>query len=97
MSLHTLRQDWFSNVRNDLLAGLVAALALIPDAIAFSVIADVDPKAGLQASFSREPTRMLFAFDGRSVPPQGGRDAGLQQGAHGTPLCRSGQYGKPLR
>jgi MFS superfamily sulfate permease-like transporter len=30
------RQDWFSNVRNDLLAGLVVALALIPKAIAFS-------------------------------------------------------------
>ena len=52
MSLHTLRQDWFSNVRNDLLAGLVVALALIPEAIAFSIIAGVDPKVGLYASFS---------------------------------------------
>ncbi|MBP6113045.1 MAG: SulP family inorganic anion transporter, partial [Sphingobium sp.] len=51
MSLHTLRQDWFSNVRNDLLAGLVVALALIPEAIAFSIIAGVDPKVGLYASF----------------------------------------------
>lgn len=40
MSLHSLRQDWFSNVRNDLLAGLVVALALIPEAIAFSIIPD---------------------------------------------------------
>lgn len=39
------------NVRNDLLAGLVVALALIPEAIAFSVIAGVDPKVGLYASF----------------------------------------------
>jgi sulfate permease, SulP family len=46
------RQDWLSNVRNDLLAGLVVALALIPEAIAFSIIAGVDPKVGLYASFS---------------------------------------------
>lgn len=48
---NTIRQDWFSNVRNDLLAGLVVALALIPEAIAFSIIAGVDPKVGLYASF----------------------------------------------
>lgn len=52
MSLQSLRQDWLSNVRNDLLAGLVVALALIPEAIAFSIIAGVDPKVGLYASFS---------------------------------------------
>ncbi|MDP3454723.1 SulP family inorganic anion transporter [Methyloversatilis sp.] len=51
MSIKTLRQDWLSNVRNDLLAGLVVALALIPEAIAFSIIAGVDPKVGLYASF----------------------------------------------
>lgn len=42
---------WLSNVRNDLLAGLVVALALIPEAIAFSIIAGVDPRVGLYASF----------------------------------------------
>jgi SulP family sulfate permease len=47
-----LRQDWLSNIRGDLLAGLVVALALIPEAIAFSIIAGVDPKVGLYASFS---------------------------------------------
>jgi len=47
-----LRTEWFGNVRNDLLAGLVVALALIPEAIAFSIIAGVDPKVGLYASFS---------------------------------------------
>jgi SulP family sulfate permease len=46
------RQDWMSNGRNDVLAGLVVALALIPEAIAFSIIAGVDPKVGLYASFS---------------------------------------------
>lgn len=52
MSIQNLRQDWLSNVRNDVLAGLVVALALIPEAIAFSIIAGVDPKVGLYASFS---------------------------------------------
>ena len=51
MSFQKIRQDWLSNVRNDLLAGLVVALALIPEAIAFSIIAGVDPKVGLYASF----------------------------------------------
>ena len=44
-------QSWFSNVRGDLLSGTVVALALIPEAIAFSIIAGVDPKVGLYASF----------------------------------------------
>ncbi|EWS65044.1 Bicarbonate transporter BicA [Hydrogenophaga sp. T4] len=52
MSLQKIQQDWFANVRNDVLAGLVVALALIPEAIAFSIIAGVDPKVGLYASFS---------------------------------------------
>lgn len=52
MLLQTIRRDWLSNIRNDLLAGVVVALALIPEAIAFSVIAGVDPKIGLYASFS---------------------------------------------
>ena len=46
-----LSQEWFSNPRGDLLAGLVVALALIPEAIAFSIIAGVEPKVGLYASF----------------------------------------------
>ena len=47
-----LKTEWFGNLRADLLAGLVVALALIPEAIAFSIIAGVDPKVGLYASFS---------------------------------------------
>lgn len=50
--LATIQQQWFSNTRADLLSGLVVALALIPEAIAFSIIAGVDPKVGLYASFS---------------------------------------------
>jgi len=44
-------QEWFSNPRRDVIAGMVVALALIPEAIAFSIIAGVDPKVGLYASF----------------------------------------------
>jgi SulP family sulfate permease len=46
-----LRTNWFGNIRGDILAGIVVALALIPEAIAFSIIAGVDPKVGLYASF----------------------------------------------
>jgi SulP family sulfate permease len=51
-SLFAYRDQWFGNIRGDVLAGLVVALALIPEAIAFSIIAGVDPKVGLFASFS---------------------------------------------
>lgn len=57
----SLRNNWFSNVRGDLLAGLVVALALIPEAIAFSIIAGVDPKVGLYASFC---IAVIIAFVG---------------------------------
>lgn len=56
-----IRADWIGNIRGDLLAGLVVALALIPEAIAFSLIAGVDPKIGLYASFS---IAVLIAFTG---------------------------------
>jgi len=52
MILSSTKHDWFGNIRGDLLAGLVVALALIPEAIAFSIIAGLDPKVGLYASFS---------------------------------------------
>jgi sulfate permease, SulP family len=57
----SLKQDWFGNIRGDLLAGLVVALALIPEAIAFSIIAGVDPKVGLYASFC---IAVVIAFTG---------------------------------
>lgn len=52
LSIHAYRSQWLGNIRGDLLSGLVVALALIPEAIAFSIIAGVDPKVGLYASFS---------------------------------------------
>jgi sulfate permease, SulP family len=47
-----LRDEWFANPGVNLLSGLVVALALIPEAVSFSIIAGVDPKVGLYASFS---------------------------------------------
>lgn len=49
--IYSLREQWFGNVRGDILSGVLVALALIPEAIAFSLIAGVDPKVGLYASF----------------------------------------------
>ncbi len=51
MKVQTLQEEWFGNIRGDILAGIVVALALIPEAIAFSIIAGVDPMVGLYASF----------------------------------------------
>ncbi|RXZ66069.1 SulP family inorganic anion transporter [Pelagerythrobacter rhizovicinus] len=48
----SLKREWLSNPRGDILAGIVVALALIPEAIGFSIIAGVDPRVGLYASFS---------------------------------------------
>ncbi|MDR9467952.1 SulP family inorganic anion transporter [Marinospirillum sp.] len=59
--IQSIKQNWFSNVRGDLLAGIVVALALIPEAIAFSIIAGVDPKVGLYASFCMA---VVIAFTG---------------------------------
>lgn len=56
-----IKQDWFSNIRGDLLSGIVVALALIPEAIAFSIIAGVDPKVALYVSFC---IAIVIAFTG---------------------------------
>ncbi len=49
-SFASLKREWLSNPRAELLAGIVVALALIPEAIGFSIIAGVDPRVGLYAS-----------------------------------------------
>ncbi len=49
--IETIKNEWFSNIRGDILSGIVVALALIPEALAFSIIAGVDPMVGLYASF----------------------------------------------
>ena len=59
------KEEWFSNIRTDVLAGLVVGLALIPESIAFSAIAGVDPQVGLYASFCIAVT--IAFFGGRSA------------------------------
>ncbi|MEL3959877.1 SulP family inorganic anion transporter [Lysinibacillus endophyticus] len=59
--MQSLKQQWFGNVRGDILSGIVVALALIPEAIAFSIIAGVDPMVGLYASFI---IAVIIAFAG---------------------------------
>ncbi|CQR46520.1 Bicarbonate transporter BicA [Paraliobacillus sp. PM-2] len=61
MTISNIKQEWFSNVKGDILAGMVVALALIPEAIAFSIIAGVDPMVGLYASFC---IAVVIAFTG---------------------------------
>jgi SulP family sulfate permease len=60
LALNQYRTDWFGNIRNDLMAGLVVALALIPESIAFSIMAGVDPKVGLYSSFLIAVTIAFF-------------------------------------
>lgn len=59
--IKSIQGNWLTNIRGDLLAGIVVALALIPEAIAFSIIAGVDPKVGLYASFC---IAVIIAFVG---------------------------------
>lgn len=61
MSFAQYRTEWFGNVPRDLISGLLVALALIPEAISFAVIAGVDPKVALYASFS---IATIIAFAG---------------------------------
>jgi Sulfate permease and related transporters (MFS superfamily) len=49
--IEQMKKEWFSNIKGDILSGIVVALALIPEAIASSIIAGVDPMVGLYASF----------------------------------------------
>ena len=82
-----LQRDWLGNIRGDVLAGLVVALALIPEAIAFSIIAGVDPKVGLYASFSiavisaiagGRPGMISAATAATAVPSGGARRGALR-------------------
>lgn len=50
--MHTMKLQWFGNIRADILAGIVVGLALIPEALAFAFIAGVDPRVALYASFT---------------------------------------------
>ena len=91
------RQQWLATPRRDLLAGTVVALALIPEAIAFSIIAGVDPAVGLYASFVIAVTiafvggrpAMISAATGAMALLMGGlvRDHGLEYLFAASILC----------
>ena len=104
--LQSFQQEWFSNITPDLLSGIVVALALIPEAIAFSIIAGVDPKVGLYASFiisvvtsfiGGRPA-MISAATGamallmRPLIAEYGAEAGLQYLLAASILCGIFQY-----
>jgi len=59
-----LRQEWFGSIKGDLLAGIVVCMALIPEAIGFSIVAGVDPMIGVYASFCM--SLIISIFGGRT-------------------------------
>ncbi|PKL59993.1 MAG: sodium-independent anion transporter, partial [Methanomicrobiales archaeon HGW-Methanomicrobiales-4] len=61
MNVESIKKEWFSHIKGDTLAGMTVALALIPESIAFSIIAGVDPMVGLYASFC---IALVIAFAG---------------------------------
>ena len=61
--MKTRKEEWFSNIKDDLLAGIVVCMALIPEAIGFSIVAGVDPMVGVYASFCI--SLMTSIFGGR--------------------------------
>lgn len=58
-----LRHEWFGNFKMDLVAGIVVCMALIPEAIGFSIVAGVDPMIGVYGSFCI--ALMTSVFGGR--------------------------------
>ncbi len=61
MNVQILKKEWFSHIKGDTLSGITVALALIPESIAFSIIAGVDPMVGLYASLC---IAIVIAFTG---------------------------------
>lgn len=59
--MNEIKKEWFGNTKQDILSGMVVAIALIPEAIGFSIIAGVNPMMGLYASFC---IAMITAFFG---------------------------------
>ena len=78
-----MKREWFGNVRADILSGIVVALALIPEAIAFSIIAGVDPMVGLYASFC---IAVIIAFVGGRPGMISAATGGIGAGSFGERL-----------
>ena len=54
------KEEWLGNVKNDLISGIVVCMALIPEAIGFSIVAGVDPMVGVYASFCLSLVTSIF-------------------------------------
>ncbi|MFF2450510.1 SulP family inorganic anion transporter [Neobacillus sp. NPDC058068] len=80
MNVSKIKYEWFGNIKGDILSGTVVALALIPEAIAFSIIAGVNPMVGLYASFC---IALVIAF-------VGGRPAMISAATGATALLMGG-------
>lgn len=80
LNVETIKYEWFGNIKGDILSGTVVALALIPEAIAFSIIAGVNPMVGLYASFC---IALVIAF-------VGGRPAMISAATGATALLMGG-------
>ena len=55
------KQEWFGNIRGDILAGIVVCLALFPEVIGFMIVAGVPPIVGVYALFSSQPSQPFSA------------------------------------
>ncbi len=62
--MKNFKQEWFGNIKGDILAGIVVCMALIPEAIGFSIVAGVDPMIGVYSSFCI--TVIISIFGGRT-------------------------------
>ncbi|HAT32164.1 MAG TPA: sodium-independent anion transporter [Janthinobacterium sp.] len=51
MKNNTFREEWFSNIQKNVLAGLTSSFALVPECIAFALLAQVNPLMGLYGAF----------------------------------------------
>ena len=73
------KEEWLSNIKGDLLAGIVVCMALIPEAIGFSIVAGVDPMVGVYSSFCMSLLTSIF----------GGRPGLISAAAGSTALVLS--------
>ena len=61
--MNRYKKEWFSNLKGDVLAGIVVFMALIPEVMGFMIVAGVDPMVGVYASFCM--TLITAIFGGR--------------------------------
>jgi SulP family sulfate permease len=78
--MSNIKKEWLGNIKGDLIAGIVVCMALIPEAIGFSIVAGVDPMIGVYASFTLSLVTSIF----------GGRPGLISAAAGSTALVLAG-------